>query len=353
MTFTLVKTLPETTWRQFVNTHPQSSIFHTPEMCAAFARAPGHCCSLWAAVTDEGRPLALLLPVSQTLLNGPLRAWTTRSVAYGSVLCAPGAESRPALAHLLSEYTRQARTDALFTELRNTADLRDLQPVLAECGFEYEPHLNYLIDLTQPEQKLWQNLRSNARRNIQKARKSGVVIDEVTDPARLLEAYAILKAVYQRLQVPLPALAFFEAVYDLLAPKGRLRVLTARLGEMTIGALTLLLHNDVMLYWYTGTLREYSAYRANDLLVWQALEWGCRQGYRLFDFGGAGKPDEPYGVRDFKAKFGGELVDYGRNTCVHSQLRFHVGQLGYQVLRRILYGGPTVSVGSVSTGETG
>lgn len=350
MSLTLVNTLAEDDWRQFVNAQPQSSIFHTPEMCQAFARAPGHRYSLWAAVTESGRPLALLLPVSQTLINGPLRAWTTRAVAYGSVLCASGAESGPALAQLLAAYLRGAQSGALFTELRNTADLGELQPLLAEYGFKFEPHLNYLIDLTQSEQALWQNVRSNARRNIQKARKSGVVIEELTEPARLPEAYAVLKAVYRRLQVPLPAPQFFEAAYEILAPRRMLRIWAARLGEKTIGVLTLLLHNGVMLYWYTGTLREYSAYRANDLLVWQALEWGHREGYRLFDFGGAGRPDEPYGVRDFKAKFGGELVNYGRNLCIHSPLRFQIGQFAYRMLRRVLYGGP-VARGSQGEAE--
>lgn len=338
MAFTLVNSLSEADWRQFVNAQPQSSIFHTPEMCAAFARAPGHHFSLWAALNDAGQPVALLLPVSQTLFNGPWRAWTTRTVVYGSVLCAPGPESRAALPQLLAAYTRQARTCALFTELRNTSDLGEWQPLLAGSGFVYEPHLNYLIDLTQPEKTLWQNVRANARRNVQKARKVGVVIDEIRDPARLPEVYAILKAVYQRLQVPLPEAEFFQAAYELLAPNDQLRVWAARLGETCIGALTLLQHNGVLLYWYTGTLREYSAHRANDLLVWQALEWGHRQGYRLFDFGGAGRPDEPYGVRDFKAKYGGELVEYGRNVCVHSRLRLQVGQLGYRLLRRVLYG---------------
>ena len=34
-------------------------------------------------------------------------------------------------------------------------------------------------------------------------------------------------------------------------------------------------------------------------------------------FGGAGKPDKPYGVRDYKLKFGGQLVNWGRFEKVH------------------------------------
>ena len=47
-----------------------------------------------------------------------------------------------------------------------------------------------------------------------------------------------------------------------------MRVLVARLDDATIGALTLLIHRGVMTYWYTGTLREFSAFRSSDLLVW-------------------------------------------------------------------------------------
>ena len=38
--------------------------------------------------------------------------------------------------------------------------------------------------------------------------------------------------------------------------------------------------------------------------------------FQIFDFDGAGKPDIPYCVRDYKKKFGGKLVNYGRYTLV-------------------------------------
>jgi len=83
-------------------------------------------------------------------------------------------------------------------------------------------------------------------------------------------------------------------------------------------------------------LREFSAYRTNDLLVWHALEFGSQNRFRIFDFGGGGKPDEEYGVRDFKAKFGGTLVNYGRHMKIHSPLRLKLSREGYQLMRRFL-----------------
>jgi lipid II:glycine glycyltransferase (peptidoglycan interpeptide bridge formation enzyme) len=63
--------------------------------------------------------------------------------------------------------------------------------------------------------------------------------------------------------------------------------------------------------------------------MWHILKWGAENGYRHYDFGGAGRPNEQYGVRDFKAKFAGELVSYGRNVCVHAPFRLFLSKLGY------------------------
>ena len=42
---------------------------------------------------------------------------------------------------------------------------------------------------------------------------------------------------------------------------------------------------------------------------------------------GAGRPDEKYGVRDFKAEFGGEMVEYGRYVYAHCPLVYRLGAM--------------------------
>jgi hypothetical protein len=323
-------------WRAFVDDTPGASIFHTPEMFEVFRRAAGHVPELWATVDAARRPLALFMPVRVTVLGGPLNWLTSRAVAFGSVLCAPGAGGQQALDVLLHVYNRRTNRNVLFTELRNVSELNGLQPILKAHGYHYEEYLNFLIDLTQPETKLWSNIRSNARRNIRKAQADGVVVSEVESPADLPVVYALLKAVYKRIQVPLPDESLFRSAFDVLRPPGMMRILVARTGDTPIGVLTLLIAQGVMTYWYTGTLREYSPLRPADLLVWEALKLGASSGYRIFDFGGGGRPGEEYGVRDFKAKFGGELVCFGRNTRVHAPHRLRFSQTGYQIMRRFL-----------------
>jgi lipid II:glycine glycyltransferase (peptidoglycan interpeptide bridge formation enzyme) len=83
--------------------------------------------------------------------------------------------------------------------------------------------------------------------------------------------------------------------------------------------------------------RAYGSYLLNELLVWDILKWGQDNGYRRYDFGGAGRPEEKYGVRDFKGKFGGDLVCYGRNVCVHAPVIFRLCQWGYKPLRHLFW----------------
>lgn len=332
----VVRQLDEGLWREFVESHPQSQIFHTPEMFEVFSRTKGCRPTFWAAVDDDNRPLALLLPVEITLMNGPLRRFTSRAVGYGSVLCAPGPQGEIALEQLLLVYQQTVGKNLLFTELRNLSDLEALQPILNKCGFAYEEHLNFMLDLDKPQKEIWESIRSNARRNIHKARKSQVVIEEINDPQRIPGIYALLRGVYRRIQVPLADISLFQSAFALLHRKGMMEILVAKVGDADIGVLTLLLHKDIVTYWYTGTLREYSSYRSGDLLVWHALEWGNQHGFRVLDFGGAGKPDEEYGVREFKAKFGGALVSYGRNVCLHAPLIFRASKTAYQLARRFM-----------------
>jgi lipid II:glycine glycyltransferase (peptidoglycan interpeptide bridge formation enzyme) len=337
MGISVMRTLPEEGWRHFVEEHPAGNIFHTPEMFRVFALARGHQPSLWAAVNDDGRPLALLLPVQITLLGGVLRRLTTRAVAYGSVLCAPGPDGQQALATLLRAYEQGIGTRALFTELRNLSDMGGLQPVLDRCGFAFEDHLNYLVDLEQPKEVIWRKINEGGRKNLRRSGSKGTLVEEVAGRHQLRGVYQLLRETYTRVRIPLPSSSLFQAAFDILFPLGMLKIFVARVGDRYLGARLLLAYKGRLIDWYAGDNRGFSAYYLNESLVWHALQWGQEHDYRLFDFGGAGKPNEHYGPRDFKAKFGGQLVNYGRNTCIHAPTRFRLSQTGYQAMRRYLW----------------
>jgi serine/alanine adding enzyme len=333
----IVNDLPEDQWRAYVEDHPRGNIFQTPEMFQVFSKAKNHKPTLWAAVDENGHILALLAPVQVSLNDGLLRPLTTRAVAYGSVLYSPGPEGEKALVTLLRTYVNKSKGKMLFTELRNLSDLKAVQPVLNECGFSYEDHLNFLIDLDRPPEQVMQDIGSRTRKNIRRGlRKGEVILRHVTVREEISLCYELFQRSYANAQVPLADISLFEAAFDVLHPRDMVRFWLARVEDIYVATSVELLFKDVVYGWYGGVDRDYSNHMPGELLTWHILEWGAKRGYRVYDFGGAGKPDEDYGVRDFKAKFGGELVCFGRNTYVHSPRLLSLSELGYRIYRRLL-----------------
>jgi serine/alanine adding enzyme len=332
----IVRSLSETMWREFVASHSEGTIFHTPEMFEVFARSKGHRPQLRAAI-DGDRVLALLLPIQIAIGGRMLRFLTTRAVSYGSVLYEPSSEGNEGLVLLLRNYVGDVEGSVLFTELRNLSDLTQVQPVLLDHGFSYEDHLNYLIALDRPLNDIFLEIGRRTRKQIRHGVRSGdVVIEEATTREGIGICYELLKRTYSATRVPLADRTLFEAAFDVLAPVGMVKFPLAWVGESCVAASVELVYKDTIYGWYGGVDRRYVSYTPNELLMWHILQWGAEAGYRTYDFGGAGKPDEEYGVRTFKAKFGGRLVCFGRNVCHHAPWRLAVSKSGYSLYQRAM-----------------
>jgi serine/alanine adding enzyme len=335
MVLNIVNTLDVLLWRDFVDQHPLGNIFQTPEMFQVFSRAKGYRPELHAAVSDEGQVLALLLPVQVTLKGGLLRRLTTRSIAYGSVLCAPGAVGSEALTTLLRAYSKKAGREALFTELRHQSDQSVYQPVFAQYRFAYQDHLNYLIDLDCSTKELFNRIGSRTRKHIRRELNRGqVVVDQVNEANQIGIWYKVIKKTYLAAQVPIADISLFEAAFDVLNPRNMVKFWLVRIGEDYVASSVELIYKDVIYGWYGGVDRAFSRFTPSEVLTWHILKWGAENGYRVYDFGGAGNPDEKYGVRDFKSKFGGTLVCYGRNTWIPHYSIYYLSKFGYGFMRR-------------------
>jgi serine/alanine adding enzyme len=331
----VVRQLDESRWRAFVDQHPRGNIFHTPEMYEVFSRAAGHWPELWAVIDGRSEILALLTPVHITLMPGLLGRLTRRSVVYGGALCRESVAGRQALRLLLRRYAEHVGGRSLFTELRNQHEPDATAPLFERCGYAYEGHLNYLIDLSRPSEEIFGAIGPRTRKHLRKGlRDQHVVVSALDDRAGLPEWYRLLQLTYQTIRVPLADPALFDAVFDVLQPRGMARFLMARVGDTPVACSLELGYKGILYGWYGGSDRAYSRYLPNELLTWHILEWGAAQGYRVYDFGGAGRPGEAYGVRDFKAKFGGTLVDFGRYTAVHAPRLLRLSKLGYALYQR-------------------
>ena len=237
---------------------------------------------------------------------------------------------------MLAAYNDANRGRILFTELRHLSDLTRCQPILAEYGYTYEDHLNYLIDLNRSSEEVLQGIGRRTRKLIRRGlRQADVIMEEAPQPGDVKTCYELLKTTYATAHIPLADISLFESAFEILYAKGMVKFLLARIGDSYAAGSVELIYKDRIYGWYGGMDRSFAKYTPNELLMWHILSWGAENGFKLYDFGGAGSPDEEYGVRDFKAKFGGELVNYGRNTRVHAPQLLRLSAWGYGLYRRL------------------
>jgi len=102
-----------------------------------------------------------------------------------------------------------------------------------------------------------------------------------------------------------------------------------------IGCMLALSYKDTIYDFYAGSMVKFYNKYPNDLISWEVFKWGKGNGYKVFDFGGAGKPDVSYGVRDYKKKFGGEFVNFGRYEKVHQPMIFEIAKVGFKLWQKI------------------
>ena len=335
MSIQIIYSLPEDIWKSFVESHPNGNIFNSPEMFHVFEQAYGYQPKLYAAMDQTGRVLALMMPVMVCLRNGLLGRLTTRSIAYGGVLHIPDEEGRAALELLLRECSFQNRRSALFLEIRNLYDMGAAQDTLLACGYAYEDHLNYLVDITGTPDKIMQNINPHTRRNIRSALKKGNVVINQVSQSELTIWYDLIKKSYINANVPLADISLFRAAYNILVPKGMAKFYLARTEQAYVAAMVELTYKDVIYGWYHGIDRSVNGMHAGELLMREIFRWGNENGCRVYDWGGAGKPGQPSGVREFKAKFGGKLVCYGRNTKIYSPQLLNLSKWGYEIYRKL------------------
>lgn len=239
------------------------------------------------------------------------------------------------------ELVQQARkAGCVYVEIRCFEDYSAYRTALEAAGFVYEPHYDVHIDPMRdvPEAKMRQIRAAIA--SGQRWREVGFTPFPSPDSEgrceyyeRDLKAwYECLKNLYRtKVKRPIPSLEWFRSMIiekrcKLLvveAPNLHLEGKKNENDKRIVGGVLLAVEDDKS--------KAYEWYICGQVMsTWAAIEWCRQQGVRCFDTMGAGEPNIPYGVRDFKLQMGGTLHEFGRYRCVLRPLIYHLGQLVYK-----------------------
>ncbi len=336
-TTTDAATVDRREWELFVSAHPEGNIFLTPLFHEFYNNIPLHQPVVVACSDNGGKLCGILVAVIQREYKPWYGDFTARAIIWGGPLAAENNTEIAGL--LLKKFMEATHTKVVYSQFRNISDMSGYREVFQSQGYVFEDHLDILIDLKKGEQELWAEMHPVRKKQINRAKKRGVTtsVKDKLSQDELNACYQIMAKVYRDIKLPFPDLAFFTRANELLGGIGCLKAIMAWSEDELIGCRFFLVYNGLIYDWYAGSLYSHHDKYPNDILPWEVLRWGIASSQHTFDFGGAGKPGVAYGVRDFKLRFGGTLVNFGRYEAIHRPVIMKLAKLGFRLWRYIKF----------------
>lgn len=326
------QTINRTDWSDYIASHPNATVFHAPFAYDFLAATSSHRPFALFVCDDEGI-VAMLAGSVQTVGKGFLSRFTRRSI----LMQTPLYNDSSSLDALLKLYNERAGHNSVYSEIRNHVTPVSCLSVFEDNGFLWEDHLDIFVDLSQDIDVLASKLDSSRRKQINRGIKRGlrVFVTSQDDINTIKTCHGIVCSLYKRIALPPPEWEMLAEAFKLSCDRYGAKCFVASYEGTIIGARFVLYANQSIFDWFAASVEEYYHLYPNDVLPWEVFKWGHEKGFKRFDFGGAGKPNVPYGVRDYKLKFGGSLENTGRMVKIHKPINYFLASKAYKMMQKV------------------
>ncbi len=328
-----ILTYPEiapTAWQELVDRSPYATWFQTREAYEFYAAVSNELAPFALGIEEDGHLAGVIVGYTTQEKNPIKQFLTRRAIIIGGPLLDKNISDETLKILLLA--VKRLLKDAIYIETRNFNDYTQWRFIFEQCDFAYHPHLNFHVDTTSKE-IVDKNLGKSRKRDIRTTIREGVTPVMQPTIEQVREYYQILHTLYTtKVKTPLFSWHFFEQLYH--TEHARF-ILTEYQGRIIGGTVCVELPSRALYEWFAcGEDGVYNHIYPSCYATYLGIQYAAESGCQIFDMMGAGKPDEAYGVRDFKAKFGGELVEYGRFLCIRKPLLYWIGKMGVKWLKR-------------------
>lgn len=319
-------------WNEFVLNHPNGNIFQSPEMVRVFEQTKNYE-PITTFAFENNEIKGILVGVIQKEFKGIIGYISSRCIIFGGPIVK---DNNPdIIKELLEQHSRLTKKKAIYSQIRNLKERKKDIEIFDKSGYFYEPHLNIHVNLKQGFDSVKQGFHKSKLRNYIKSINKGVRIRQLQSLQEIESSYEILKETYNRIKLPVPGFGHFKAIFEYLQPNNFAYCIGMFFNEKLIGFRIALTYKNIIHDYYAGNLENHSNKYPNDVLVIELLKWGCSGNFEFFDFGGAGKPNIPYGVRDFKLKFSRNLFEPGRYQKIHRPVLFKFAKTGFEIWKSL------------------
>lgn len=335
-------------WRELIQSSPVATWFQTPEAYEFYAALSSELIPFAFGIEecrgdeamrqlgdkDGSRLVGVIVGYITRERNAIKQFFTRRAIIIGGPLLAEDI-SNEALSMLLTSLKNLPSLQGgaggrlpIYIETRNFHDYSRWKEVFETCGFLYQPHYDIHVHCNAQHQ-----MSERRQRELKRSIKNGAMVCEAQTEQEVRDWYQILHRLYrEKVRTPLFSEEFFLQFYR----NGVGKYLLVKKDDKVIGGMMCpILPGKAIYEWYVcGLDEEYRDLSPSVVATHAAIEYAKENGLPLFDFMGAGEPEFPYGVRDFKMEFGGELKEFGRFLCIRKPLLYWIGKIGVKWLKR-------------------
>jgi len=229
-----------------------------------------------------------------------------------------------------------ATRDAAFVRIRPylpAANGRVMRELLADHAFELLPparqsgySATLVLDLSRGVDRLFAQFSTGLKRNLRRAERCGVRIEQVRENAPIAEFAYLLSNAAGRAGYEVPAPDRLARYLEIVLGRadGSAALFCARVdSQLRAGIVVLKAGTSVVYQWGA---RSQPAPGDDGLplthaLHWEAIRWAQAQGFGTYDFGGLSDNGARTGIDRFKEAFGGERrAMFGEAVCVRGPL---------------------------------
>lgn len=284
-------------WQSFAQSFPQANIFHHPIWINLLAECYGYK-PLIIGICDHDDNLIAGLPIMEinSFLSG--RRWV--SLPFSDYLI-PLSNDETAFMSLINRLVGLYKNFEIpKVEIRwNIPSLPMIQQ--SSQFYLHQLHLEPDPDIVQKK------FHRTQRQNIHTAEKNNIKIIWGKTINEMREFYRLHCVTRHKQGVPVQPWKFFKLILERLFEKDLGFILLAYLNGDCLAAGLFLHWGKTLTYKYASSSEELQNLRPNHLLTWTAIQWGCENGFKIFDFGRTEITNE--GLRTYKNRWGVEETE--------------------------------------------
>lgn len=155
-------------------------------------------------------------------------------------------------------------------------------PAHSPAQVEFYQHI---LDLSSDGSEVFKKFRDSTKRNIKKAQKKEIVTS-ISKSREAMDNFCRLNTTTRKKHgLPPQPVKFFRNMFETIISKNQGFIVEAQYQNKTIAAALYLIFGDKILYKYGASDSQYLNLRANNLVMWHAIEWASNNGFKSFDFG--------------------------------------------------------------------